>query len=182
MTSDELQQLKFPVGEFTAPAYMPTSLIATWIDVIEEFPTTIKELTENLSSTQKNWKYRPNGWRLKQVVHHCADSHMNSFIRFKLSLTEDTPKIRPYFEDKWALLTDSQDDHLEDSILLLTGLHNKWVQLLKSLQHSDYEKQFMHPEHGTLFRLDETIGTYAWHCQHHLAHIKLALEAEGKYN
>ncbi|WP_010521722.1 YfiT family bacillithiol transferase [Aquimarina agarivorans] len=182
MTPDELYQLKFPIGEFTPPAYIPTSLISTWIAIIEEFPNDLKIATSNLSLTQKNWKYRPGGWSLKQIVHHCADSHVNAFIRFKLSLTENTPTIRPYFEDKWAEMIDGKDDDLKDSIGLITSLHSKWSKLLKNLKNSDYEKTYVHPEYGKSFQLDEVIGTYAWHCQHHLTHIKLALDAEGKYD
>jgi len=107
---------------------------------------------------------------------------MNSFIRFKLALTEDTPTIRPYFEDKWAELNDSISDEILDSLLLLKGLHAKWVHLLKQLTDQELRLQFSHPEHGTKFTLQETIGNYAWHCNHHLAHIELRLESKGKYN
>jgi len=177
-----IENLKFPIGKFLVPTVYSKEMIQFWIEDIEQFPKKIVELTKGLSVEQLNWKYRPEGWTIKQVVHHCADSHMNSFIRFKLALTEEKPKIRPYFEDRWAVLSDSLSDNLSSSIVLLKGLHSKWVYLLKILSEEELLLEFMHPEHGEIFSLQETIGNYAWHCNHHLAHIKLAIEAEGKFN
>lgn len=176
------KNLKFPIGEFTKPASITKEHITKWISEIEAFPEKLNTLTCNLTKEQLNWKYKPDGWSVKQVVHHCSDSHMNSLMRFKLALTEDTPKIRPYYEDRWAELIDSQDDRILDSILLLIALHSRWVKILKNLTPEDLKREFEHPEHGAKFSLEENIGIYAWHCNHHYAHIKLALEAQGKYN
>lgn len=156
--------------------------LCQWIRQIEDFPKTLNTLTSHLSTEQKNWCYRPEGWTIKQVVHHCADSHMNSFIRFKLALTEDTPTIKPYFENKWAELPDAIADDINDSILLLNGLHKKWVLLLRSLNKEQLKLEFINPESGKKFNLAETISLYAWHSSHHLAHINNALEAKGRYN
>ena len=109
MTTEDLYQLRFPIGEFKAPDKITDVMISNWIDAIESFPEAVTAATKDLDTSQLNWKYRPNGWSIKQVVHHCADSHMNSIIRFKLALTEDTPTIRPYFEDRWANLSDGTD-------------------------------------------------------------------------
>ncbi|MFK7796380.1 MAG: YfiT family bacillithiol transferase [Aureispira sp.] len=177
-----LHQLKFPIGVFVFDEKGANEQISQWITTISTFPKAIIDWTEGLTVEQKNWKYRPQGWAIKQVVHHCADSHMNSLIRFKLSLTEKEPTIRPYYENRWAMLVDSQNDNLEDSILLLTGLHNKWTNLLRALTAEDLEKGFVHPEHNKRFTLKEALALYAWHCQHHLAHIKQAIDAAGKYN
>ncbi|WP_040248671.1 YfiT family bacillithiol transferase [Psychroserpens mesophilus] len=182
MVREELFRLKFPIGEFTKPEHISDHEISQWIAHIESFPSKVKELTDDLTVNQLNWKYRPEGWTIKQVVHHCADSHMNSLIRFKLALTEDTPTIKPYYEDRWANLVDGNDDNLEDTLYLLKGLHAKLTTLLRNLSPSDLLKEFVHPEHGKHFRLDETIGVYAWHCNHHLAHIKQALEYKGQFN
>lgn len=182
MDSAELEKLSFPIGNFKKPERIDQEQINTWINDIKEFPLKLKTLTTSLSSEQKNWKYRPEGWALKQVVHHCADSHINSFIRFKLALTEDSPTIKPYFEDRWAELEDSLYDDLEPSILLLEGLHEKWVNLLTRLSSEALKRVFIHPEHGKKFTLAETIGTYSWHGKHHLAHIELALKARGDFN
>ncbi len=113
---------------------------------------------------------------IRQVIHHCADSHMNSFIRFKLSLTEESPTIKPYFEDRWAEMPDYLEVSILNSIQILEGLHLKWTVLLKSLSQSDLEKEFVHPEHGKRFSVAENIGVYAWHSNHHLEHVKSALK------
>ncbi len=156
--------------------------LAQWIATIAAFPATVEALTKDLSCVEKNWRYRPDGWTIKQVVHHCADSHMNSLIRFKLSLTEEEPTIRPYLEDRWALLVDSQDDDLTASQALLMGLHYKWVQVLRALSEQELERGFIHPEQGKRITLTEAIAMYAWHCRHHLAHIEQALATKGRYN
>ena len=177
-----IEKLKFPIGEYT-PRKDPNEIIVEkWIVTIESFPVALENLLEDITIEKLNWKYRPQGWTVKQVVHHCADSHMNSLIRFKLALTEDTPAIRPYFEDKWAFLADSQKDEIDDSLLLLKGLHKKWAFLLRSLTTEQLALEFVHPENGSRINLAENIGIYAWHCEHHLAHIKNGINSLGTYN
>jgi len=178
----DIEALRFPIGEYRSDKNPSDERLNEWINDIELFPERVSESTTNSTIESLNWKYRPKGWNVKQVIHHCADSHMNSLIRFKLSLTEDSPTIRPYYEDRWAELIDSKDDDVSDSLLLLNSLHRKWVKLLKTLDTNDLKKDFIHPEHGTKITLAENIGIYAWHCNHHLAHIKLGLESKGKYN
>lgn len=173
------KELQYPIGEFTAPEKITEELVKEWIEDIKAFPKQLLALTAPLSKEQLNMTYRPNGWTIKQVIHHCADSHMNSFIRFKLALTEDTPNIRPYFEDKWADLADGTDDDISTSLLLIKSLHQKWIKLLKSLTPQDLEKAFIHPETNKLTQLKENIGIYAWHGRHHLSHIALALNSKG---
>ncbi|MFT5646589.1 MAG: hypothetical protein ACI976_001271 [Aureispira sp.] len=177
----DLDKLKFPIGEFNPPTTIGKSTTKQWITSIDTFPSRVEALTKNLDIEQRNWKDRPEGWSIKQVVHHCADSHMNSLIRFKLALTEDSPNIRPYWENRWAELPDSLDDNLDSSLLLLKGLHQKWVFLLKQSSPQDLDREFVHPEQGKRFSLKENIGVYAWHCNHHLAHIEQAIEAAGSY-
>lgn len=182
MTTEELYTLRFPIGEFQKPDAISSEMITSWIADIERFPKAIEEVTRNLSTEQLLWQYRPNGWNIKQVVHHCADSHMNSIIRFKLALTEDSPTIRPYYEDRWATLIDGNDDNLEDTLNLLKGLHAKLGKLLRHISEDELSREFVHPEHGKRFRLDETIGTYAWHSNHHLAHVKQAIKYQGEFS
>lgn len=177
----DLDKLKFPVGIFSKPDNISSSDITQWIETIAEFPQKVIEATESLTLAQLNWTYRPAGWTIKQVVHHCGDSHMNSLIRFKLALTEDSPTIKPYFEDRWAELPDSLDDDISISLNLLKSLHSRWVILLKSLDADQLERTFVHPEHGTSFTLAETIANYAWHCNHHLAHILQAIAYKGRF-
>ncbi|WP_298761789.1 YfiT family bacillithiol transferase [uncultured Psychroserpens sp.] len=182
MTSEELYKLRFPIGEFTAPQNISSEMISGWINDIEQFPKAINEAIKDLNVDQLKWQYRPDGWSIKQVVHHCADSHMNSIIRFKLALTEDSPTIRPYYEDRWANLIDGNDDSLDDTLSLLKGLHAKLSKLLRNISEEELSREFVHPEHGKRFRLDETIGTYAWHSNHHLAHVKQAIKYKGNFN
>ena len=176
-----MNELKFPIGPYTANKNPDENTLSIWLKVIELFPQNIIALTTNLNPEELNWRYRPEGWTIKQLVHHCADSHLNSIIRFKLALTEDMPKVRPYYEDRWAELPDALDDNIEPSLDLIKALHHKWLILLKSLTKEQLKKEFVHPEHGATFNLAETIGNYAWHCRHHLAHIELAIEAKGKW-
>lgn len=177
----DLEKLKFPIGEFHPPSEYTEELVNNWIAVLENFPIVLSRLVGELSEEQLTWKYRPEGWNVKQVVHHCADSHMNSIIRFKLALTEENPTIKPYFEDKWAELEDTLNVDVSFSLEILKGVHFRWVSLLKSLSKAQMKRSFVHPEHGSQVTIQENIGIYAWHCQHHLAHIKNALEAGGKY-
>jgi hypothetical protein len=181
MKPENLEKLKYPIGKFNWPEKIREDQTRIWIKEIELFPTRLIELIKELSENELNWKYRPDGWTIKQVVHHCADSHMNSFIRFKLSLTEDTPTIKPYFEDKWAELPDTTDSNISESIKILEGLHSRWTILLKSLKSEDLKREFIHPEHGKHISLGQNNALYAWHCNHHFAHIKQAIENKGNY-
>ncbi|MEZ5007511.1 MAG: bacillithiol transferase BstA [Chitinophagales bacterium] len=163
--------LRFPIGVFETPDAISSNQIEKWINTIAAFPENLRKSIENLNDEQLDTIYRPDGWTVRQVVHHCADSHMNSLIRFKLSLTENNPTIKPYFEDRWAELIDSKQCPIEPSLKILDGLHYRWTLLLQSLSPDDLIKIFTHPEHGKTFSLAENIGIYAWHCEHHLAHI-----------
>ena len=122
-----IEKLKFPIGKYTFIKNPYIKVINNWIDDIERFPSRIKELVTEIQDSQLNLRYRPEGWTVKQVIHHCADSHMNAFIRFKLALTEETPIIKPYREEKWANLADSLTIEIDESLMLLTGLHKKWA-------------------------------------------------------
>lgn len=133
-----------------------------------------------MSETELEKQYRPGGWTIRQVVNHCADSHMNSLIRFKLALTEEIPMIKPYFENLWAELSDSRQISIDSSLKILEGLHVRWVNLLRSLKENDLDKEFFHPESKEKISLKHNIGIYAWHCEHHLADIKNAKVNTGK--
>jgi hypothetical protein len=176
-----LEKLKFPIGQFQKPETISQNDLDNWINDIETFPSKVKNLTENLSIEELNWIYRPKGWNIKQVVHHCADSHMNSLIRFKLALTEEVPTIKPYEEQFWAELADGNSDDISPSLQLIEGLHKRWVLLLKSFGATELKRQFIHPANNKTSFLDETIGMYAWHGNHHLAHIEQALAHIGQF-
>ena len=175
-----LEKLKYPIGDFTWPKQIIESDLAKWISEIELFPSLIKKEVEGMT-TELDWRYRPDGWTIRQVVHHCADSHFNSFVRFKLALTEDNPSIKPYEEALWAKLPDSLGP-IEPSLSILDGLHNRWCSLLRSLDKRSLRATYFHPEQQASRRLDETIALYAWHGNHHIAHIQQAKKAGGVFN
>ena len=177
-----VQQLKYPIGKYVPTKNPDGHQIAEWIADIEEFPSKVEKLTRQTTVDALNWKYRPDGWSVKQVIHHCADSHMNSLMRFKLALTEENPAIKPYMEDRWANLADSLSDDITDSLMLLKSLHKKWTMLLRNLSKEQLRREFVHPEQGKKYNLIKAIEMYAWHCNHHLEHIRNGLDSQGKYN
>jgi hypothetical protein len=171
----DIEALKFPVGKFVKPESITKEIIDSAISDIENFPNLVKAEIENLDEKDLNLRYRPKGWTISQVIHHCADSHINSYVRFKLALTEDLPTIKPYEESFWAELPDSKLPPLV-SLKLLEALHERWVFILKSLSDDDLNREFIHPEQSETISLKENILIYSWHCQHHLAHIRQAKE------
>jgi len=177
----DLERLKYPIGTFSFSKQKNESRINEWISDIEYLPKRIENLVKDLSTEELNFAYRPKGWKIKQVIHHLADSHMNAFIRFKLSLTEDSPTIKPYDEVKWAELEDGTSDDINDSLQLLNGIHSKWVKLLKTFKDDDFQRVYVHPEHNKPFELIEALAMYAWHSNHHLAHVKQALNFKGNF-
>lgn len=171
---DNLAHLKYPIGLVHIPANITENDINKWIEVIEGFPNQIKHAVEGLPEIALEKQYRPNSWTIRQLIHHCADSHMNSYIRFKLALTESIPTVKPYDENLWAEMSDTKDCPISLSIKLLEGVHGRWAMLLKNMKASDFEKSFYHPESKEHISLKISLAKYAWHCQHHLAHIELA--------
>lgn len=164
--------LKYPIGKFDKPPVLTTQLVENWIETVGSLRELLSFEVALLSDEQLDTPYREGGWTIRQVVHHCADSHMNAFVRFKLALTEDNPIIKPYNEALWAELSDGKSLPVASSLFTLKGLHYRWYSLLKNLDKESLKRKYIHPEHGQEFTLDEAIGMYAWHCSHHLAHIK----------
>ena len=174
-----IEKLKFPIGKLKMPGEITVETISTYIQDIADFPERLKGEVIYLRDPELDTPYRPGGWTIRQVVHHCADSHMNSLIRFKLALTENKPVIKPYFEDRWAELSDSKIMSILPSLEILAGIHQRWVHLLQGLTNQQWKSTFIHPEQGREYRLDESLGLYAWHCNHHLAHIINLKRAKG---
>ncbi len=161
--------LRYPIGKFDFSARVAPEDRAALIDQIEAAPANLRAAVRGLTEEQLDTPYRPGGWTLRQVVHHVPDSHMNSFIRLRLALTEDEPTIKPYDEAKWAELIDARMP-IDVSLDLLENLHRRWVVLLRNLSDADFARTFRHPEVG-LVRLDTNTALYAWHGRHHTAHI-----------
>lgn len=167
----DIDNLKFPIGRFNKPITITNSILKQWIADISTFPARLTSEVITLTNEQLDTHYRQDGWTIRQVIHHCADSHMNSFTRLKLTLTEENPIIKPYFEERWAELADTKNMPIQSSLKMLEGIHERWSVLLNDLTTDQLERTFIHQEHGNTFRIDENIGVYAWHCNHHLAHI-----------
>ena len=173
-----MTDLRYPIGKFTPKDQYPPEEISTFVDRIESLPARLEAAVKNLTSAQLDTPYREGGWTVRQVVHHVADSHINSYIRVKWTLTEATPTIKAYDEKAWAETPDNQLDPLL-SLQLLKALHAKWVALYRSLGAADLQKEFIHPETKKSVRLDRLAGLYAWHGDHHLAHITGLKERMG---
>ncbi|MEZ4689150.1 MAG: putative metal-dependent hydrolase [Ignavibacteria bacterium] len=167
------------MGKFKKPGKISKEMLTQFINDISTFPDRLKREVVHLTDEQLDTPYRPEGWTIRQVVNHCADSHSNSLTRFKLALTEDNPVIRPYFEDRWAELADSKSNPIGPALKMLEGIHERWSILLRSLTVEQLSRTFIHPESGKKIRLDENIGIYAWHCNHHLRHITALKEQMG---
>lgn len=162
---------QYPIGKFQAPDSFLQSHTDELIKVIARFPVKMREETSMLNDEQLDTHYRKGGWTVRQVVHHVADSHMNAYIRFKLTLTENNPTIKPYREEKWAETVDGKNAPIWMSLNLLDALHFRWILFLESLKKEDYLKTYIHPDLQKEFKLYEAVALYAWHCEHHLAHI-----------
>lgn len=162
--------LRYPIGKFTAKEMYSAEEIQTVISRIHSLPAKFEKAVMNLDQMQLETPYREGGWTVRQVIHHVPESHLNAYIRFKWTLTEETPTIKAYDEKAWAQTPEINSDP-EISINLLKALHLKWVVLLKSLDPNDLQRQYFHPESQKLNRLDNVMAMYAWHGEHHLAQI-----------
>lgn len=166
------EALRYPTGKFTAQEAYTTQEIDGFIRRMESLPARLEEVARTLTAKQLETPYREGGWTARQVIHHLADSHMNAYIRFKWTLTENTPTIKAYDEKRWAETPEVAADP-QLSISLLKALHAKWTTLLKALTPEDLNKEYIHPETKKHNRLDRIIAMYAWHGDHHLGHLKI---------
>lgn len=166
MTTD----LRYPIGRFR---YTPFDAAgrAKATDTIAALPRKLRTVVASMSDAQLETPYRPDGWTVRQVVNHLPDSHMNAYVRFRLALTEENPRIKPYDEAKWAELPDAKRGPVEPSLRMLEGLHERWAALLRSMVERDFARTLDHPERGPM-TLDQMLGLYEWHCAHHLAHVE----------
>jgi hypothetical protein len=173
-----MTDLRYPIGKFTYDAPPTEDQKKKYLDDIEQAPAKLRAAVKGLSDQQLNTPYRPDGWTVRQLTHHVPDSHLNAYIRFKLALTEEEPTIKPYAEDRWAQLADTQTTPVEVSLTMLDSLHTRWIRLLRSLKPEDWKRTFRHPELG-LMPLEKNLALYAWHGRHHVAHIRSLRERNG---
>lgn len=166
MTTDP----RYPIGKFEMPASVTPELRGQTIQTIADTPAKLRAAVRGLTDVQLDTPYREGGWTLRQTVHHLADSHINSYVRCRLALTEAQPHIKTYQEALWAELHDAKSAPVEISLNLLDAIHDRWTRLLRSLPDAAYAKTLMHPERGVV-TLDWLLFIYAWHGPHHVAHI-----------
>jgi uncharacterized damage-inducible protein DinB len=173
-----MDDLRYPIGPFDKNQDVTNDMVRRAIDDIEAAPGKLREAVRGMSEEQLNTPYRPDGWTVRQVVHHLPDSHLNGYTRAKLALTEEEPTIRPYAEDRWAELPDGRSAPPEISLSLLEALHRRWMSLLRSLTAADLKRTFRHPVSG-LWVLDKHFCLYAWHGRHHTAQITSLARRSG---
>jgi len=172
------EDLRYPIGRYEPPTRVTAAQRAEYLRDLEELPAKLKQAVSGLDDRQLETPYRPGGWTVRQLVHHLPDSHLNSYQRFRLALTEEAPAIKPYNEAAWAELPDAKTAPIEMSLSLLTALHARWITLLRSLGEADLKRTVRHLEWGEI-TLDWMLGLYAWHSRHHVAHITSLRNREG---
>lgn len=172
-------EVRYPIGPLQPIKSLSPTERSKEIERIVRAPAAIRRAVAGLSDAQLDTPYREGGWTIRQVVHHLADSHMNAYVRLKLALTEDKPAIKPYDEARWAELSDASTLPIEVSLRLLETLHERFTATLRSMQPADFARTFYHPEHGREFTVDELVGMYAWHGEHHTAHVTRAKDRLG---
>ena len=177
-TDIAIPDLRYPIGEFRPPAVIGRVQLDGWISDLEALPCNLRKAVAALADDQLDTPYRPGGWTVRQIVHHVADGHLNSYTRFRLALTEPTPLVKPFEPDAWAELPDAKRGPVEPSLTLLDGLHRRWVALLRSLSDEDLRRAYRRPS-GEVSVLDATLGYLAWHSRHHVALIRSLRERQG---
>jgi hypothetical protein len=168
-----MEHLKYPVGKFEYGKSYSYADNQKHISTIEAFPNELKELVAQLTPSQLKKSYRENGWTACQIIHHIADSHINAYIRTKLTLTEDAPTIKPYDQDLWANMEDGKNAPIEISLSIIEKIHQRWVILLRTLSAADLQRKYVHPEYNREFKLNELLALYAWHGKQHYAHLNI---------
>lgn len=171
MTADVL---RYPVGVFKASSDHSHRARRSRIQAIATLPDTLDEVLREASEEALDTPYRPGGWTVRQVVHHLADSHINAYVRFRLAVTEDHPTVKPYDQQLWASLPDATTGAVEPSLRILRGVHERWVGFLTALPAEAFRRTVNHPELGSI-TVDWLLDQYAWHCRHHLGHVRAVL-------
>lgn len=171
MNTNELNALRYPIGEFNPKENYSADDLKSYISSIETFAGRIKDSVNGLNDMQLDTPYRPDGWTIRQVVHHVVDSHVNCYCRIKLALTENNPTIRPYNEADWAELPEAKTAPVEPSLEFLHHLHKKLTIVTKNIMPEQFKRTLYHPESKQQMTIESLLHLYGWHCEHHLAHI-----------
>ena len=174
----DLDSLRYPLGRFNATMSFTPATRKAAIDRIAALPADLRAAVSGLDDRQLDTPYRPEGWTVRQVVHHVADSHMNGLTRTKLALTENNPVIKPYDENAWAALGDMRLP-IDISLGIADGIHARWAAVFRSMGDADFGRTMVHPERGVTMTLDFQVHDYAWHSSHHVAHITRLRERQG---
>jgi GNAT superfamily N-acetyltransferase len=175
---EELERLKYPIGRHHKPGAITPAMRNAWLDDLDTLPDRLEAALSGLSDKQLDTNYRPGGWTLRQLVHHIADSHINAHCRLRWALTEASPIIKPYEEKEWSKLPDATLP-VAASLSIIRGIHYRWVHLLKSLNNNGLERFYVHPADQKTYTLTDQLALYAWHSNHHLAHITRLRERRG---
>ncbi len=173
-----MENIRYPIGHFNYSNLPGAENISELLKSLTELPAAIAKRVINLNNEQLNTTYRENGWTIRQVVHHMADSHLNGYARIKTALTESEPAIQAYDEVKWSNLPDASGGPIETSLLMLASINDRLIYLYSKLDESDFNKYYIHPEAGNI-KLSTALSLYHWHLRHHFAHINNLIEKES---
>ncbi len=173
-----MTDLRYPIGKFQPKPQLTDDERQAFIHLLAEAPVKLRQSVSGLMEEQLDTPYRPEGWTVRQVIHHLPDSHLNAYVRMKLAMTEQQPTIKPYEQQLWAELSDAKTAPIEMSLTLFESLHKRWVLFLQSLKSSDFARTINHPESGVM-NLDRILQLYAWHGRHHTAQITSLRERMG---
>lgn len=176
--TEEMERLRYPIGPPDLQPELSRDERERMLRTLEDLPRSVRDGVDGWTDPQLDTPYRPGGWTVRQVVHHLPDSHLNAYVRFKLAVTEENPTIRPYDEKAWAEQPDARTGAVESSLVLLEGLHRRWVAWLHLLPEAAWTRTLLHPESGSM-NLNQLLCLYAWHSEHHLAHVTRLREREG---
>lgn len=166
---------RYPIGPFEPAKEFDPNQVALHIHTLERLPFKLQQATKRLTTLDLSKTYRAGSWNARQLVHHIADSHINGYIRTKWALSEENPTIKDYDENGWMKLGDSNELPIEVSLRLIESLHERWAYLFRNLEDAQWKRTFIHPEKGDTRTLYQHAGMYAWHGEHHLAHVKKAV-------
>lgn len=166
--------VKFPIGALQVPDHATLEDVQQWLSEIQTYTKRLRDTVDSLSDEQLKKTYREGSWNVRQLVHHIADSQLNMYQRLKLALTDDNPTVPAFDQDKWAIQPDTELP-VESSIKMLEGINERIVALGNSLTEEQLTRTFTHAVNGEV-SVATKVAKLAWHEEHHLAHIKIALD------